>query len=390
MKTPAMKEALRQVRTLEVLAKDKYLSEMASYDRQRAPNEKFDGRKPVRKRRLTNDSTIEKLGELLNENPDGLIVFRDELYGFLMAMEKPGRENDRQFYLEAFNGDGMFTSDRIGRGTIDIPALCISLLGGIQPDRISSYFSETVKNGSGDDGFLSRFQVLVYPPRSTEWTLVDRYPNAEARDRAFAVFNRLDETDFVGHGFDKGPNDEVPIARFSSDAQELFYEWLKTLEKRLRSGEVESPAFEAHLTKYKKLMPSLALIFHVIDFCDPERRCDKEVSVQLPSAQMAAAWCDFLEAHAKKIYADALRPQITAAYALVKKIRSEDITDRMTVRGIYRKEWGQLRDVNLVRSGLSLLETYHWIKILEESPTGRGATSEVIYLNPELGRGGCK
>src|SRR4030095_6451295 len=71
----------------------------------------------------TNDSTVEKLGALLNENPAGLLLIRDELAGWLRTLEKPGREGDREFFLEAWNGVGDFYVDRIGRGTLHIPAL---------------------------------------------------------------------------------------------------------------------------------------------------------------------------------------------------------------------------------------------------------------------------
>src|SRR5262249_2276150 len=57
---------------------------------------------PVQRRYLTNDTTVEKLGELLAENRNGLLVFRDELSGFLRSLDKPGHESDRAFYLEGW------------------------------------------------------------------------------------------------------------------------------------------------------------------------------------------------------------------------------------------------------------------------------------------------
>src|SRR6266852_4021845 len=42
---------------------------------------------PVERRYLVNDTTVEKLGEPLNQNPNGLLLFRDELSGFLHTME---------------------------------------------------------------------------------------------------------------------------------------------------------------------------------------------------------------------------------------------------------------------------------------------------------------
>jgi hypothetical protein len=41
--------------------------------------------KPKWRRYKTNDATIEKLGELLADNPRGLLIFRDELIGMLAA-----------------------------------------------------------------------------------------------------------------------------------------------------------------------------------------------------------------------------------------------------------------------------------------------------------------
>jgi putative DNA primase/helicase len=45
-------------------------------------------RPPVAKRYLVNDATVEKLGELLNHNPNGLLLFRDEVSGFLHTMDQ--------------------------------------------------------------------------------------------------------------------------------------------------------------------------------------------------------------------------------------------------------------------------------------------------------------
>lgn len=78
-----------------------------------------------------NDATVEKLGELLNENPRGLLLIRDELPGFLSRIEKEEHASERAFYLEAFNGDSRFTYDRIGRGTIHIENCTLSMIGGI-------------------------------------------------------------------------------------------------------------------------------------------------------------------------------------------------------------------------------------------------------------------
>lgn len=178
-----------------------------------------------------------------------------------------------------------------------------------------------------------------------------------------------------------GKYDNIPAVRFDELAQQIFYDWLTKLETRLRSGEIESRAFEAHLTKYRKLMPALALIFHLVDFFDG-KVTDPNVSTS--AASLAASWCDYLELHAHKIYEAATMPQLSAAHALAKRIEQGDLMDGMTVRDLYRRCWTSLRDKERVESGLSLLESHHWLRILDESKTGLGAPSQVIRLNPNL------
>jgi Protein of unknown function (DUF3987) len=75
---------------------------------------------PVCRRYIVNDATVEKLGEILNQNSNGVLLYRDELNGLFRTLERQRHEADRAFYLEAWNGDGSFTYDRIGRGTLHI------------------------------------------------------------------------------------------------------------------------------------------------------------------------------------------------------------------------------------------------------------------------------
>jgi hypothetical protein len=116
---------------------------------------------PTLRRYKTEDATVEKIGDLLIENPQGILNHRDELSGWFRSLDKQGREGDRAFYLESWNGTGSFDVDRIGRGSIHIPALCLSILGGIQPGPLSSYVYQAVQGEQGADGLLQRFQLLI-------------------------------------------------------------------------------------------------------------------------------------------------------------------------------------------------------------------------------------
>jgi hypothetical protein len=246
MKSPALAEALRPLRRLITDAQAQYeeqrLAQQGRVAERRArrhdlarrlreaaanqepteplPEPEEPARRdppPAEHRYLVNDTTVEKLGELLNHHPNGLLLFRDELSGFLHTMDRPGHENDRAFYCEAWNGTGAYTYDRIGRGTLHIRAACLSVLGGIQPGPLERYLRE-VFAGRGDDGLLQRFQLAVWPDGAERWRNVDRWPNAAARARVTEVFQRLSTLEPAGVGAAELTPDELPFLRFDPAA----------------------------------------------------------------------------------------------------------------------------------------------------------------------------
>lgn len=333
---------------------------------------------PRAKRYVVNDATVEKLGELLAENPNGLTVFRDELTGFLKAMDKQGHENDRQFYLEAWNGlSPGYTYDRIGRGTVFIPNVTLSLFGGIQPGPLARYL-RGASSGEGADGLVQRFQLLVYPDVG-EFKGVDRRPDAEAKNRAFDVFRALDALDPAAAGCDVHPDKGVAYVSFGDDAQEFFDGWYADLESRLRA-KTEDARFASHLSKYRSLMPALSLIFHLI-----ERHADPVVgSVPLRTAQMAAAWCDFLEAHARRIYQAAMDSDPEAAANLAERIK-QSLPNPFTFRQVAVKGWSGLGSVEDVRKAVDTLEDRGWVCVVVEPPGPNGGRpSEQVWINPTL------
>lgn len=319
-------------------------------------------REPTCRRYIVNDSTVEKLGEILNENPGGVLLFRDELTGFFRNLEKRGRESDRAFYLESWNGDSSFTYDRIGRGTLHIASACISILGGIQPGPLT----DLVRNlsGSGDDGLLQRFQLLAWPDPSRSWRNIDRCPDLQAKQDVQTVTERLDRMNV---------NDEIPVFRFSPDAQELFNAWRKPLEMRLRDGSLH-PLLEAHLSKYRSLVPSLALILHLTEQVNGP--------VELIALERAIAWAEYLETHARRVYAPALTPDMDAALAMAAHIEAGDVAECFVLRDIYRRGWSGLSTKDQAQAAVSVLQDFDWLRKHIVETASRPRTD--YLLNPAL------
>jgi hypothetical protein len=125
------------------------------------PDRPQEASKPPDCRRLiVMDATFEALHQAMNQNPEGVLVLRDELTGWLAQLDKPGSVGERAFCLEAWSGDSSFTRDRIGRGTVHVEHCCMSLLGSIQPGRLRSYLADALRDGPGDDGLIQRVLLV--------------------------------------------------------------------------------------------------------------------------------------------------------------------------------------------------------------------------------------
>jgi putative DNA primase/helicase len=207
-------------------------------------------------------------------------------------------------------------------------------MGAITPGRLLDYLGAALKGGAGDDGLLQRFQLMVYPDVDKRWRNVDRWPDTDAKGRAWEIFQQLDTLDpaTIGAQQDDG-DDGVPFVRFDQSAQALFDEWRSKLEVKVRSGD-EHPALESHLAKYRSLVPSLALLIHLAD--------GGQGSVGEKSIQKAIRWTAYLESRARRIYSIVTNSAAIAGKALAKRIHKGELRDGFTLREIYRKHWAGL------------------------------------------------
>jgi hypothetical protein len=346
---------------------------------------------PHMRRYKTEDATVEKLGELLADNPLGLLCHRDELAGWLRSLDKPGREGDRAFYCESWNGTGSFDTDRISRGSIHIEALCLSIIGTIQPGPLSSYVYDSVAGGAGDDGMLQRFQLPIWPDPPTSFRNVDRAPDAAARHRAYEVFVKLStlSPEQVGATLDADaePGDReyaVPALRFNDEAQTVFNGWYEGLMNRLRATPDLPPAMEAHMAKFPSLVPSLALLFALMGMVDGSM---PQGEVGVAAVDLAILWAEYLEPHAERLYAAVTSATLLRAGRLLVKLRQGMVADGGTVRELYRPQWTGLKTEEEVSDALAMLEAYGWVRVQRQDSGERGGQpARRVWLNPDLPR----
>jgi putative DNA primase/helicase len=393
MKSPAIGEVRRRLKRVESELDQEYIDEFNQYSMDKilydaalktakskiAKGENIslpsEPKAPGHKRLVVNDSTVQKLAEILNVSPNGVIVERDEIVALLESLETDGQETARGFYLEGWNGNGTYRVDRVGKGSFVIERVAIWVFGGIQPGKLQFYIAAARKGGGGDDGLLQRFQILVWPDKAERWVNIDRLPDMQASADVDQLIKALKDlnlnaieatADMFGCG--------TPYLHFTDEAQKIFDAWREQHENDLPNA--EHPALESHFSKYRSLIPAIALVLHLI--------LEGTGPVTSEALEMAFRWDKYLRSHARRVYAKADNPDTAAAHAILERIQQYKLQDGFTARDITQKDWQHLVQTQVVQGGLDLLVEFGWLRQVDRNPGPMGGRkTSVYYINPK-------
>lgn len=387
-KSPSMKAALAPLQAMEKAAWQVYEQELADFDaalklaniedkeaqlKAKALTKKGNREgalrllmevekppEPSRQRIIVNDTTVEMLGVLMNENPTGLLLNRDELAGWLSKLNKEDGEADRAFYLECYDGNGSYTVDRIGRGSFNIESTTLAVIGGIQPARLAPIIRGATR-GSDDDGLIQRLQLMVWPDISPNFKWHDLAPHKEFARTYADCFHRLAALPKEGKR-----------AYFDDDAQPLFIEWVESIQKESRGGDLH-PVMSAHLLKMQKTVASIGLIFELIE--------TGETAISEKSLGMALGFYEYLRSHAERVYAIVGNSAIKNAKLILH--RRDKLKSPFKPAEIQQKGWSGLADKQDVHDALMVLYEHNQIKREVIANTG-GRPSIRFHWNSEL------
>ncbi len=297
MKSPAIDAALRFVRAVNATARKKYERELRDWEKM--PPEERDPEKPKFRQLIINDATPEALSLALKANPRGALYFRDELSGWLSELDRSGREPERAMFLTAFDGDKDYTYT----------------------------VGDDPKYANAADGLLQRFQLLLWFDTDFEGDGEDRAPNDDAQKCAREAFDRLNI-------FCEMQEDDAPQSRrFSDDAQKIWNAWRKEHKARTRDHDAKrNPAYAAHLVKYRKLVPGLALTFHLLE-------PDAQEPVSADALKLAIEWAIYLNLHARKTYGVETR---TPERILAERIKRRMLKNETRLSLIPDRSWPML------------------------------------------------
>ena len=345
MKTPMIGAAVKPLRRIDAELARRYQSAMAEYNKLTAEDKKMTV-PPKHTRVMIRDVTIEAAQEILKDSPDGVLCFQDELSGWFGSMDKysgaRAAAKDRGFWMESYQG-GSLPVDRIGRGSILIENLSVSILGGIQPEPIRKIAKESV-----DDGLLQRLIPIVLQPAVVGR---DEVPSGAVDDYDRLV-NRLHNLQQPRNGIMRLPTN----LRFDEGAL-VIRESLERKHLELQQVETINPKLASHIGKYNGIFARLCVVFHCVDHSNSELPA---IVPEATAKRAAALLHAFLLPHALAFYAGTLglsndhdRLTATAGYILAHKL--ERVTNRDVQRGDRTMRKLERRDIESLFEQLDAL-----------------------------------
>jgi Protein of unknown function (DUF3987) len=367
-KTPIIKAAVFPLEKIDADYSKANSEARAEYNKLSA-DEKRKTTPPVQPRVVLQSVTIEAAQEIFKDNHGGLLVHNDELAGFFGSMDKysgggKGSATDRAFWLQSYNG-GVYTSDRVGRGSTFIPNLSACILGGIQPAAIRKIAGDCV-----DDGLLQRFLPVVVQDSVVG---TDEPMSDDVREYGEIVRALHHLQGDVTLKFDEG-------------AQKLRLD-LEHKHKELESCWSMHKKLATHIGKYDGIFARLCVLFHCIDSARGTYGFAPLPTVITEATARRAA--DFLHGflfrHALAFYTDVLgladdHDHLAAVAGYILAHGLEKLTNRDIARGDTTMRNLKRQDVDAV---FDQLHAFGWIDRSPDLRPGR-RTESIWTVNPRV------
>jgi DNA polymerase-1 len=293
-------------------AMERYEDDMVQYAADLKEHKKNGGdppekpRKPILSRMTADDTTVEGLVPILQENPRGVVIAPDELTGWVLRMNayrEGGKGSDRQFFCSAWSG-ATYTKDRKGdrdKGPIRLRRPFLGVVGGIPPRKLRALRGDRPgqRAEDNDDGFLDRILFsFAKEPKATgeDWC----EPTPETLEAAAKVLEKLRSLEMVPQQDGVRVSYRPYLLRLSAEGRQ---EWKRFTERH--AAELNTEDFPGHLrgpwAKMRGYCGRLALLIHFLRWACGEFENDK-ADVDGESVRRATRLIDYFKSHARKVY----------------------------------------------------------------------------------------
>jgi hypothetical protein len=236
----------------------------------------------------TSDATIEAFAELLERNPRGLMMVRDELTGWVRAMNqyKGGKGADRQAWLSFWSGAPVIVNRKNRKSPIMLNLPFVGVVGCMPPEVLGDLADERGR----EDGFVHRV-LFAFPEQiSPRWTDAV-VSEATIQGYTQVVQRLLALKDHEG----AGPR----VVTFTPKGHAAYVELVNELYALLDSPDCPA-SMRGPLAKLEGYAARLALILQMSRLAAGETEME---AVEEVSVIGAAALVHYFRVHAKRVYA---------------------------------------------------------------------------------------
>lgn len=246
---------------------------------------------PKLQRVYCSDTTIEKLAEVLEDNPNGVLVSREELAAWFRGFTryKSNGGTDLPNWLELSQAGTLSIDRKTGeRRLVLVPHALASVTGGIQPGVLTRCLTPEFM----DSGLAARL-LLAYPPKKLkQWTDLEIHPETERNYEALLTHLLALKSGSDDNG------EPIPVAvQLSPEAKAAwvkFYNWWAG-KQWAASGELA-----AAYSKLEAYAARFALIHHVASRVSSELG-DRD-PIQVESIAAGTKLCCWFAGECQRIY----------------------------------------------------------------------------------------
>ena len=314
-KSPAFKLALDPLRAAQSRAFEDHAEAMRAFDAEHArwkaarsrweqearSNPEAAGdppqepQSPTARRFIVSDVTVEALAPLLQANPRGVLLERDELSSWLGSFDRYARagraSTDAGQWLSMFDAESITVDRKTGEPrTIHVPEAAVAITGTIQPGILARAIGQQER----DSGLLARMLLACPPPRPIVWS--EASVSADARTAIDLLFCRLLS---LRGAPDEHGNEQPAMVEMDSEARAAWVAFYN------ESGERQADLtgdLAAAWSKLRGYVPRFALILHEVRIAANDPTVGDPRRVDAHTMRAAIGLARWFEAETERVY----------------------------------------------------------------------------------------
>lgn len=288
-KSGALKFAINPLLKKDAENFDEFQLQQAAWEEEQAKpkNERDEVSTPIFNRLIITDSTPEAVASSLADSPRGMVLYRDELAGFIKDFNRYHQGSELEFWLSNWSGVNL-SIDRKSSDPIRIKNPFLSLIGTIQP----GVLEEMAKGTRSVNGFLDRF-LFCWPEglKKPLWSEKEMSPLL-VEDYEKAI-NRL-----LGLNFN--PDGSAQRLKLSEQAKKQLFSFFNEDNKKL-CDDAENEQLAGIYGKFDFHIPRLIIALHLIHWGFSNQE-ELPLLVEAYTVTRAIKVGEYFRAQALKVY----------------------------------------------------------------------------------------